>query len=59
MKVVSRRDKLNFGDLLYIYIYAYLPHIYMLQLTEILLSVTNGLQSYIPDLLNKYFTRST
>ena len=31
----------------------------MLQLIEILSSVTNGLRSDIPDILNKYFARST
>ena len=31
----------------------------MLQLIEILPSVTNGLRSDIPDILNKYFARST
>ena len=31
----------------------------MLRLIEILPSVTNGLRSDIPDILNKYFARST
>ena len=31
----------------------------MLQLIEILPLVTNGLRSDIPDILNKYFARST
>ena len=29
MKVVARRDKLHFSDLLCIYIYAYVTHIYI------------------------------
>ena len=33
--------------------------IHMLQLIEILRSLTNGLQLDIPDILNKYFARST
>ena len=33
--------------------------IHMLQLIEILRSVTNGLELDIPDILNKYFARST
>ena len=40
MKVAPRIDKLFFSDLLYLYIYAYMPHIRMLQLIEILPSVT-------------------
>ena len=36
-----------------------MPHIHMLQLIEILLSVTNGPLSDIPDILNKYFARYT
>ena len=36
-----------------------MPHIHMLQLIEILPLVTNGLRSDIPDILNKYFARST
>ena len=30
MKVATRRDKLDFSDLLYVNIDAYMPHIYML-----------------------------
>ena len=33
--------------------------IHMLQLIEILRSVTNGPQLDIPDILNKYFARSS
>ena len=36
MKVVPRKDKLHFNGLLYFYIYAYMLHIYVLQLTEML-----------------------
>ena len=36
-----------------------MSHIYMLQLIEILRSVTNGHLSDIPNILNKYFARST
>ena len=36
-----------------------MPHIHMLQLTEILRSVTNGPLSDIPDILNKNLARST
>ena len=36
-----------------------MPHIHMLQLNEILQSVTIGPLSDIPDILNKYFARST
>ena len=42
MKVAPTRDKLHFSDLLYIYMHAYIPHIYILQLTEILPPVPNG-----------------
>ena len=36
-----------------------MPHIHMLQLTEILPLVTNEPLSDIRDILNKYFARST
>ena len=36
-----------------------MPHIHMLQLIEILRSVTNGPLSDIPDILDKYFVKST
>ena len=36
-----------------------MPLMHMLQLIEILRSVTNGLKSDMPDILNKYFARST
>ena len=39
-EVASRRDKLHFSDLLHTYVF--MPHIYVLQLIEILPSVTNG-----------------
>ena len=42
MKVAPRRDKLHFSDILYIYIYAYVPQIYILQLIKTLSPVTNG-----------------
>ena len=41
------------------FIYACMPHIYMLQLIEILRSATNVPWSDIPDILIKYFARST
>ena len=40
------------------FLYAYMPQ-HMLQLIEILRSITNGPYSDIPDILNKYFARST
>ena len=36
-----------------------MPHRHMLQLIEILRSVTNGPLSDIPDILDKYFAKST
>ena len=36
-----------------------MSHIHMLQLTEILRSVTDEPLSDIPDILNKHFARST
>ena len=43
MKVASKRDKLHFSDLQYIYkCIQYMPHTYILPLTEIWRSVTNG-----------------
>ena len=41
------------------FIYGYVPHIHMLQLNEILRSVTTGPLSDIPDILYKYFARFT
>ena len=35
MKVAPKREKLHFSDLLYICLYANMPHICMLHLTEI------------------------
>ena len=58
MKVAIRRDNLDFSDLLYVNIDAYMPHIYMLQLTAILLPVTNG-PLYTTEILKKYFPKST
>ena len=58
MKVAPRIDKLFFSDLLYLYVYAYMPHIRMLQLIEILPSVTTRPKSDIPDILNKLFCKT-
>ena len=54
----TKASKLHFSDLqcIYICIYAY---IHMLQLIEILRSVTNGPESDMPDILNIYSARST
>ena len=60
MRVAPTRDKLYFNDLQHIYIciHAYMPHIHMLQLIEILRPVTNGPLLDIPAILNKYLARS-
>lgn len=43
MKVAPKKHKLHFSDLQYnTFIYAYMPNLYMLQLIDILPSVTNG-----------------
>ena len=42
MKVALRRNKLHFSDLLCVFIYAFMSHMCMLQVIQILPSLTNG-----------------
>ena len=56
----STRERVNGISVIYnTFIYAYMPHIHMLQLNETWQSVTIGPLPDIPDILNKYFARST